>query len=64
MATKYPTKNNRVIGGLYYICPFCDASLDPGEICDCRKVRYNTSNNSYNKEKRGNKHERITYSRD
>ena len=23
----------------YYICPFCDASLDHGETCDCRKTR-------------------------
>lgn len=21
----------------YYSCPFCGASLDPGEVCDCQE---------------------------
>lgn len=21
----------------YRVCPFCNAALDPGEICDCKK---------------------------
>lgn len=21
----------------YWTCPYCDANLDPGETCDCRK---------------------------
>lgn len=35
-------KSQRRSGGTYYICPFCDANLDPGEICDCRRVRFTT----------------------
>lgn len=23
----------------YWTCPYCDANLDPGEACDCRKEK-------------------------
>lgn len=25
----------------YYICPYCGAHLDPGELCDCTLSKYN-----------------------
>ena len=26
--------------GIYKICPYCGAHLDPGEACDCIAARY------------------------
>lgn len=31
---------------LYYSCPYCGASLDPGEICDCQIENSGLTENS------------------
>ena len=57
--TIYPKRNKRTMGGIYHICPFCDASLDPGERCSCMFVRDTTNLQSDKIERRENKNERI-----
>lgn len=44
----------------YYSCPFCGASLDPGEVCDCRESqesRDNSTNKSTKKEEQDAEHQ-------
>ena len=54
MSNYYYTKNKRTMGGFYHICPYCGASLDPGERCDCleEKAEQKKSQETTKKEKR------------
>lgn len=29
----------------YHTCPYCNANLDPNEVCDCRKENAQTNDN-------------------
>lgn len=59
MSNYYYTRKQRTMGGFYHICPYCGASLDPGERCDCLEEKQSRKRaRKRQRKKRGRANER------
>lgn len=43
----------------YWTCPYCEANLDPGESCDCRKEKEDSSNSDNYKSVQGGENRNV-----